>query len=64
MTDGLRGYSLVHPVYLDVPMMISFLAYLEGGVSTQEEETKKDVDARERVLEGRAEDCACELLPH
>lgn len=54
MTDELRGYSLVHPVYLDVPMMISFLAYLEGGVSTQEEETKKDVDARERVLRGRA----------
>lgn len=52
--DDPAGYSLVHPVYLDVPMMVSFLAHLEGGVSTQEEETKKEVGARERALKGRA----------
>lgn len=27
------GKDLVHPVYLDLPMMISFLASIEGGVS-------------------------------
>lgn len=52
--DERAGYSLVHPVYLDVPMMVSFLAYLEGGVSTQEEETKKEATARDRALKGRA----------
>jgi hypothetical protein len=35
-------------------MMISFLAYLEGGVVTQEEETQKEGGARERALKGRA----------
>ena len=54
MTDEPPGYSLLHPVYLDVPMMISFLAHLEGGVATHEEETKKEVGARERALKGRA----------
>lgn len=49
----LNGYNLTHPVYLDVAMMISFLAYLEGGVSTGEEETKRDTGAKERLLRGR-----------
>lgn len=48
------GYSLAHPVYLDVPMMISFLAHLEGGVSTSEEETRTESGARDRTLKGRA----------
>jgi hypothetical protein len=54
VTNDRPGYSLVHPVYLDVPMMISFLAHLEGGVSTHEEETQRDAGARERALKGRA----------
>lgn len=54
MTDQKPGYVLAHPVYLDVAMMISFLAYLEGGVVTQEEETQKEGGTRERVLKGRA----------
>jgi hypothetical protein len=54
MPDQQSGYQLAHPVYLDVAMMISFLAYLEGGVSTQEESTQREVGARERVLKGRA----------
>ncbi len=48
------GYSLVHPVYLDVPMMVSFLAHLEGGVSVDEEQTATQSGARERLLKGRA----------
>lgn len=48
------GYELTHPVYLDVPMMVSFLAYLEGGVSTSEKETSTESGARERALKGRA----------
>jgi hypothetical protein len=48
------GYHLGHPVYLDVAMMISFLAYLEGGIVTREEATQREAGARERVLKGRA----------
>lgn len=48
------GYRLTHPVYLDVQMMVSFLAHLEGGVATHEEETKTETGARERALRGRA----------
>jgi hypothetical protein len=46
-------YSLAHPVYLDVPMMLSFLAHLEGGVSLSEQETKTATGARERMVSGR-----------
>ncbi len=31
--------ELVHPVYLDTPMMISFVAALEGGVAYGDERT-------------------------
>ena len=54
MTDPAPGYVLAHPVYLDVAMMISFLAYLEGGVVTEAEETTKEAGTRERALKGRA----------
>ena len=54
MTDPAPGYVLAHPVYLDVAMMISFLAYLEGGVVTGAEETTKEAGTRERALKGRA----------
>lgn len=54
MTDPHPGYHLVHPVYLDVQMMISFLAHLEGGVSDHEEETKTTSTARERAVKGEA----------
>lgn len=49
-----RGYNLAHPVYLDVPMMTSFLAHLEGGVAVHEEATERESGARERALKGRA----------
>jgi hypothetical protein len=54
MTEQQPSYLLAHPVYLDVAMMISFLAYLEGGVVTREEETQKEGGARERLLRARA----------
>lgn len=54
MADSTPGYVLAHPVYLDVAMMISFLAYLEGGVVTEEEATTKEAGTRERALKGRA----------
>lgn len=54
MSEERLGYSLAHPVYLDVPMMMSFLAHLEGGVSVSESETTTATGARERVLKGRA----------
>jgi hypothetical protein len=54
VSNQTSGYELAHPVYLDVAMMISFLAYLEGGVVTQEDSTQREAGARERVLKGRA----------
>lgn len=54
MPNDAPGYSLMHPVYLDVPMMVSFLARLEGGVVVDEEQTSKQAGAKERLLKGRA----------
>lgn len=53
-TESHSLYELTHPIYLDVGMMISFLAHLEGGVATTEEETHRETGARERLLKGRA----------
>lgn len=53
MTFDVPGYGLTHPVYLDVPMMLSFLAHLEGGVSLSEKETTSASGARERFLRAR-----------
>ena len=41
---------LVHPVYLDVPMMISFLAALRGGVTFGDTLTRRDArtDSKQR----------------
>jgi hypothetical protein len=46
------NYTLAHPLYLDVPMMISFLAHLEGGVSFEDEETLRSGRTREAKGEG------------
>lgn len=53
MTETESG-QLAHPVYLDEPMMLSFLAHLEGGVSVEQEETARETGARERGVKGRA----------
>ncbi|MEV5049888.1 hypothetical protein AB0N20_36260 [Streptomyces griseoincarnatus] len=45
MTD----YELAHPLYLDVQMMVSFLAYLEGGVYLSSEQTVQ----REKLRAGK-----------
>jgi hypothetical protein len=52
----LRGFRRqpVHPVYLDISMMTSFLAYLNGGVVTSEEQTQKEAAARESSWKGHA----------
>lgn len=54
MSSAQRGYDLAHPVYLDVPMMTSFLAHLEGGLATHEAETQTTTDGIERKVGGRA----------
>jgi hypothetical protein len=49
-------YNLAHPLYLDVQMMVSFLAYLEGGVTFEGEEkiTSSDSRSRSGKLSGKA----------
>lgn len=42
---------LVHPVYLDVPMMISFLAALRGGVAFEDTMTRRDTRASSKERE-------------
>jgi hypothetical protein len=61
MTEGERtptpgSLELIHPVYLDVPMMVSFFAAIEGGVSYSGEYTERvrASIAREREGQGRA----------
>ena len=50
--DGERRLQLVHPVYLDVPMMISFLAALEGGIAFEDESTHRTLTGTQRDREG------------
>lgn len=44
-------YELTHPVYLDISMMMSFLAYLEGGVDSGGEETTTTGSTNEKKRE-------------
>lgn len=44
--------ELVHPVYLDTPMMVSFVAALEGGVSYGAESTQTQAQTEDRTREG------------
>jgi hypothetical protein len=46
--------SLFHPVYLDVPMMISFLAALRDGVAFEDTLTRRDSQSASRDREGSA----------
>lgn len=52
--EGQRSQQLVHPVYLDVPMMVSFLATIENGVAYGGESTRKVVAREERDREAAA----------
>jgi hypothetical protein len=47
-------FRLSHPLYLDVQMMVSFLAYLEGGVFTTAEETTQTEISKEKNASGSA----------
>lgn len=47
----MADYELAHPLYLDVQMMVSFLAYLEGGVHLSSEQTLQ----REKLRAGKPE---------
>ena len=46
--------GLFHPVYLDVPMMISFLAALRDGVAFEDTTTRRDSQSTSRDREGAA----------
>jgi len=46
--------GLFHPVYLDVPMMISFLAALRDGVAFEDTTTRRDSQSTSREREGSA----------
>lgn len=48
----LTGSELVHPIYLDVPMMVSFLAAAEGGVSFEGE--SKPIEGTQTAKEREA----------
>lgn len=50
MTD----YTLSHPVYLDIPMMISFLAALEGGVVVSQDMTETSSETASRQASATA----------
>jgi len=50
--DEERRLQLVHPVYLDVPMMISFLAALEGGIAFEDGSTRRTLTGAQRDREG------------
>ncbi len=44
---------LAHPIYLDVPMLVSFLAALEGGVSFEDQSTRRSGRSARRAREAR-----------
>lgn len=44
--------KLVHPVYLDTPMMVSFVAALEGGVAYGAESTQTQAQTADKTREG------------
>lgn len=44
--------QILHPVYLDVPMMVSFLAALRGGVSFEDEAIRRSSSSTDREREG------------
>jgi hypothetical protein len=44
----MAAYNLSHPLYLDVQMMVSFLAFLEGGVTFEEDQTLRSTETGNR----------------
>lgn len=54
MSEEPESLAPRHPLYLDVPMMTSFLAYLEGGVAESLERISTSKDDISRQREGGA----------
>lgn len=54
--DGREGdeLELVHPVYLDIPMMVSFVAAVEGGVAYGDESTRRVLSGTDKDREATA----------
>ncbi|MFD1544173.1 DUF6414 family protein [Nonomuraea guangzhouensis] len=50
----MSNYDLAHPLYLDTEMMISFLAFLDGGVAYETEAVDRTTKGRELKGEGGA----------
>jgi hypothetical protein len=50
--DSPTAIAPVHPVYLNVPMMISFLASVQGGVTFEDETTRRMLTGTQRDREG------------
>lgn len=55
MPNDMADYELAHPLYLDVQMMVSFLAYLEGGVYLSSEQTLQREKLRSGKIPGGSE---------
>ena len=45
---------LIHPIYLDIPMLVSFAAAIEGGLSFGTEVTKEESSTSATALDGGA----------
>ena len=45
---------LIHPIYLDIPMLVSFAAAIEGGLSFGTEVTREESNSTATVTEGGA----------
>lgn len=54
--------SLVYPVYLDLNMMLGFLAALEGGYAAETEVTSREEQGSKQVLDGNLQAGAAGLL--
>lgn len=50
--DVPSSIDLVHPVYLDVPMMVTFLAAMRDGVQFEGTVTRKEGSSTDRLAEG------------
>jgi hypothetical protein len=50
--NGLASAELMHPIYLDTPMLISFLATIDDGVYFTSEVAEKVADTRKSGGEG------------
>jgi hypothetical protein len=51
-TDTGERLELIHPVYIDTGMMVSFVAALNGGVAFEDERTERSAGTRSREREG------------